>query len=304
MFRASEDLARIAYVSWLPTRSFVSFPVDSGAPLVWSGLELRRGDLVFHARGERSHQRTMGVSNWGLVSMPLQLLAAYGKILAGVEIIPPAEGCVLRPPPAAVRRLLRLHSKACNLAETRPEIVSHEEAARALEQELIHALVNCLAVDGERLSATPMRRHADIMVSFEGALPALAGRQPRMPELCATIGVRERTLRVCCSEFLGMSPGRYIQLRRLNMVRAELHRADPGTASVAEIAQRYQFSQLGRFAVTYRAVFGEMPSDTLRRAAINSPEPIDKPRGCPRRIRGGRRARRKLPPITKVDGGC
>ena len=88
-----------------------------------------------------------------------------------------------------------------------------------------------------------------------------------MPALCSAVGVPERTLRVCCTEFLGMSPTRYLLLRRLNMARSALRRADPATASVAEIARIYQFHEPGRFAVTYRTVFGEMPSTTLRRAS-------------------------------------
>jgi AraC-like DNA-binding protein len=174
--------------------------------------------------------------------------------------------------------LRHLHSKACNLAETKPQIMSHEEAARAFEQEFMHALVNCLTIDGQLPSMTPKRSRAGIMVSFESALSALGGRQLRTPELCAAIGVSDRTLRVCCSEFLGMSPARYMRLRRLNMVRAELHRADPKAASVATVARRYQFSELGRFAATYRAIFGEMPSDTLRRTGImNSCESVNGP---------------------------
>jgi AraC-like DNA-binding protein len=270
IFRAREDLARIAYLSLSPAQTFVSFPIGSGTPLLWSGLELRRGDIVFHARGERSHQRTMGAMQWGLVSLPPERLAAYGRALTGIEIVSPTAGRVLRPSPACVSLLLRLHAKACNLAETTPGIMSRKEAAQALEQEFIHALVNCLTIDGERPGVTARRHRADIMVSFEGALSALAGRRLHMPELCAAIGVKERTLRVCCSEFLGMSPGKYIRLRRLNMVRAELHRVDPSTASVAEIAQRHQFSELGRFAASYRAVFGELPSHTLRRTGIAS----------------------------------
>jgi len=43
--------------------------------------------------------------------------------------------------------------------------------------------------------------------------------------------------------------------------------ADPANTSVAEIARIYQFHEPGRFAVTYRTVFGEMPSTTLRRAS-------------------------------------
>src|SRR5258705_11708791 len=68
------------------------------------------------------------------------------------------------------------------------------------------------------------------MVRFEDALSALRGPQLNMPALCAAIGVPERTLRVCCAEFLGMSPARYLLLLRLNMVRSALRRAHPSTA--------------------------------------------------------------------------
>jgi transcriptional regulator GlxA family with amidase domain len=71
---------------------------------------------------------------------------------------------------------------------------------------------------------------------------------------------------MCCAEFLGVSPTRYLLLRRLNKARSALRRADPSTATVAEVARNYQFLELGRFAVTYRATFGESPSTTLQRS--------------------------------------
>jgi len=83
--------------------------------------------------------------------------------------------------------------------------------------------------------------------------------------LCELIGVTDRTLRSCCAEFIGISPQRYMLLRRLKQVRAALFDADPGTASVAELARHHGFTQLGRFAGMYRAVFGEPPSTTLGR---------------------------------------
>jgi AraC-like DNA-binding protein len=268
VFRGRENMPRIAYVSLSPARSFISFPLNCAPLPTWGGVELRPGDIVFHARGERTHQWTKGGSQWGLVSLPPRQLAVYGKALTEWELISPPVGRVLRPSPAAVAHLQRIHSKACRLAETKPEIIAHPEAARALEQELVHALVACLTADDAYGNLTTTRHHAEIMVRFEEALSARVGRQPSTPELCATIGVPERTLRICCTEFLGVSPGRYLRLRRLNMVRAALRGADPATARVAEIAQRYQFSELGRFAAAYRAIFGETPSATLRRGAI------------------------------------
>jgi AraC-like DNA-binding protein len=62
-----------------------------------------------------------------------------------------------------------------------------------------------------------------------------------------------------------MGPSEYIRLRRPNMVRAALLRRDAAGPSIAEVAARYGFAEPGRFAVTYRSVFGETPSTTLRR---------------------------------------
>ena len=63
-----------------------------------------------------------------------------------------------------------------------------------------------------------------------------------------------------------MSPTQYVLLRRLKEVREALRDADPGSANVAEVAHRFGFTELGRFAGTYRTTFGETPSATLRRA--------------------------------------
>jgi AraC-like DNA-binding protein len=270
MLRASENIPRIAFFSLSPAQVFVSFPASEGPPLTYGGFGLQFGDLVFHSCGERMHQRTDGESQWGLISLPPEQLAACAKALTGLKITLPPAGRVLRPSRSAAVRLLRLHSRACRLAETRHELIANPEVARALEQELLHALVNCLTADDANGNLKTRRHHADIMVRFEDALAAHSGPQLNMPALCSDIGVPERTLRVCCTEFLGVSPTRYILLRRLNMARSALRRADLATASVAKIARIHHFLEPGRFAVTYRTIFGEMPSSTLRRSLIKT----------------------------------
>ena len=262
VLRGYENLARIAYISLPPSRCFVSFPT-SEAPLIYDGIELHPGDLVFHSRGERMHQRTVGNGRWGLMSWLPTQLAHHRKSPNGRKIISPPVGRVLRPQRVAVTRLLRAHAKACHLAEAKDKSFGQPEAM-TLEHELLDALVDCLRAEDMSDKWVTRRRRADTMSRFEDALTADISRQLTMPALCAAIGVRERTFRVCCHEFLGMNPTRYVLLRRMNMARAALRRADPKTVSVAEIARSCQFSELGRFAVTYRTVFGELPSATLR----------------------------------------
>ena len=47
------------------------------------------------------------------------------------------------------------------------------------------------------------------------------------------------------------------------MARRALREATPDAMTVTDVATRYGFWQLGRFAVEYRSLFGELPSVTL-----------------------------------------
>ena len=95
------------------------------------------------------------------------------------------------------------------------------------------------------------------------------GEQPDdkfyLGDICAKMGISERTLRLHCHEQLGMSSNRYLWLRRMNQARRTLAHADPAKKMVTEVANDHGFAELGRFAVSYRKVFGESPSVTLRR---------------------------------------
>jgi transcriptional regulator GlxA family with amidase domain len=139
------------------------------------------------------------------------------------------------------------------------EVLANPEAARRLEQ--ADAGLGCLSqhATSENRSAS---RHDRIMQRFHAVLEENIGSALYVPDLCAAIGVPERTLRTCCLENLGMSPKEYLSLRRMNMARHDLREADPTATTVTNIAMRYGFWELGRFAVGYRRLFGEAPSAT------------------------------------------
>jgi transcriptional regulator GlxA family with amidase domain len=61
-----------------------------------------------------------------------------------------------------------------------------------------------------------------------------------------------------------MSPKRFVLRERLYEVRRALRDADATSGTVTTIATDHGFFELGRFAGTYKAVFGETPSATLR----------------------------------------
>jgi TolB-like protein len=89
-------------------------------------------------------------------------------------------------------------------------------------------------------------------------------REVTVPELAQFARVTERTLRKHFQSFLGRSPAGYWRCMRLGGARDELL-VTTKHGSISEIAARYGFHHLGRFAAEYRRCFGESPSTTLHR---------------------------------------
>lgn len=77
-------------------------------------------------------------------------------------------------------------------------------------------------------------------------------------------GVGVRLLQESFKQHVGVPPLAYLRRLRLDGVHAELVRADPWQVTVSEVAFRWGFTHLGRFAIAYRERYGESPSQTLK----------------------------------------
>ncbi len=92
--------------------------------------------------------------------------------------------------------------------------------------------------------------------------------------LCRRIGVSRRNLFYAFDELLGLSPHRYRHALRLNAVRRAIKAEPRGEAAIADLAWRAGFAHPSRFAADYRRLFGERPSETLRRTRSLDPRRI------------------------------
>ncbi len=85
-----------------------------------------------------------------------------------------------------------------------------------------------------------------------------------MEQLVDVSGVSARALFDGFRRFRGTSPMAYAKAVRLDRAREDLQNAMPGD-TVTEIACRWGFYQFGRFAAQYKRMYGELPSETLRK---------------------------------------
>jgi AraC-like DNA-binding protein len=201
--------------------------------------------------------------HYGSLSLSTDDLAAFGRALVGRDLNEHSGSRMMRPEPAAMSRLLRLHEATGHLAETAPEVLAIPAVAKGMEQALVCAMVACLTDTAATKSCRPSQQ--TVLRQFEQVLEANLDEPLYLPEICAAIGVQGRTLRRLCQEHLGVSPHRYLWLRRMDQTRRALILADPRAKTVTEIAANHGFWEFGRFAVTYKQLFGEAPSVTLRR---------------------------------------
>ena len=88
-----------------------------------------------------------------------------------------------------------------------------------------------------------------------------------VPELARRVGVSTRGLQAGFAQHVGQSPMSYLRTVRLRCCHADLRAADPVRCTVADLAARWGFTHLGRFAARYRDRYGRAPSDTLRETA-------------------------------------
>ena len=139
------------------------------------------------------------------------------------------------------------------------------EASSSLEQALLGELVT-LATDPRfaRLSGTSRIDRRTVLEKVERHLDARPSEPVYVADLCEATGLAERTLRFILVEQYGTSPIRLLRCRRLCQLRRHLRAECGGAGSLARIASRFGFRHMGTLAADYRALFGELPSETRR----------------------------------------
>lgn len=86
----------------------------------------------------------------------------------------------------------------------------------------------------------------------------------KLGDIANATGVCSRLLQKAFSCHCSCSPMRFVTLARLHRVRQELTQASTNT-KIVDVMMQYQFTQGGKFAKEYHQLFGEKPSETLKR---------------------------------------
>ncbi|MFO1061060.1 MAG: helix-turn-helix domain-containing protein [Dongiaceae bacterium] len=239
---------------------------QDGAPFAVNGIDLDPAVLVMSRPAEEHFLRVPADCRWATMTLTPDALGTAWAALTGEDRGPRITVGVVRPGAADFARLRARHHSIMRLVEGRLDLAHHPEVARAADQALLAALTECLAGHPEMVvPETGGRGRTVVLRRFYELLEESEGLPLYVTEACTRLGVSVRTLHTACMEHTGLSPHRFMSLRRMHLARRALTAADPARATVTGIAADLGFWELGRFSVRYRRLFGESPSATLAR---------------------------------------
>jgi len=136
---------------------------------------------------------------------------------------------------------------------------------RLLAEDLLDSITDIVISGNFEQTKSCLQRQQQLVKKAEDFVWSYPVLPPRYDTMCANLGTSERSLRYAFKACTGMSAGTYLKAFRLNQVRSELKTRSPQSTRVQDVAFGWGFSHMGQFAADYKRLFGEPPSETLRR---------------------------------------
>jgi len=162
-------------------------------------------------------------------------------------------------------RLLAMFSEALLNADLGDTPDREQELEQAMLGELLSALSD---PDCDRRQRHASSTHSFIVerchrLTVEGTFNA-----PSVFELCERLQISRRTAQNSFRRVAETTPVHYLRSVRLNGVRRELMSTLASEQSIGDTASTWGFFHLSHFAADYQELFGELPSQTRRAAAL------------------------------------
>lgn len=236
------------------------------APAYWNGTSIDETTLICFEPQREFELRTPRLAECVGFTVPEENLRRFLEAHEGAVLASPLAGRSIATSQEARRRpLFDLLLAALQTAEARPEAFASEATHRMLNHALLEALLYAADARDDAAPVRDLSRAPAIARKGREFIDAHVDEPFTVTDLCRAIGCSRRALQYAFEKVFGVNPVAYVRAVRLDGARRDLKNAGPDT-TVQAMAARWGFWHLPRFAQSYAAMFGERPSDTLRRA--------------------------------------
>jgi AraC family ethanolamine operon transcriptional activator len=166
----------------------------------------------------------------------------------------------------AVDRLRTLISKYQFFLDKNPFLISSKGFSAEVNTEVSKKMADCLT----KCCDFPESRHrvdkSKVWRRIETFFDNCLEPDIKVMDLYRIARVSERTLLRLFKARFGISPKTYINAVRLNGLHRDLKKTGMGKVKIVESANSWGFWHMGQLAKDYKKMFGELPSQTLRKS--------------------------------------
>lgn len=238
-------------------------PIAAEKATLVNGIKLGPGDLIWLAPDEPCHIVRMSPSYWVDICLessvverwldgPNQVLTR--DVAAHTCVVPARDH--LTNLLLVVREAFRLH-----------RFLANDQQFKGMKSTLSDTLADCLRAifagqcHGDVICRMP-GRHSGILQATLELIDSSDACMPATDVMRSASHTTERTIRNVFHEFFGISPHRYLMLRRLHSIRRAI-RDGQARENITSICARHNVWDFGRFSGQYKDCFGVLPSADL-----------------------------------------
>lgn len=233
-------------------------------------MALENNEIQIYPPGVELLYHASGPSRWVNFVVPEESLQEFAMARMGRPIRMSRHAAYsLRLRNGGRRLLTRLTDDALDLAHSlepiggiSPELGS--EIYHSLLGSYVEQLFDSTPLNKPEKSATEIRHH-QLITACERLVLSGEDTDIAMAEIAKRSGYSLRSLELIFRRSVGMTPGRWFMTARLNGALRDLLSSEQDR-TVSEVAMKWGFRHVSRFSQYYRNAFGELPSETLKRA--------------------------------------
>lgn len=244
-----------------PGSVLLGIPGSRGAEIRWNGLCVASGDLI-SAQGYVAVY-ALGAARFFTVMLDLiELRRRYPAASELFECFEQSSGHPTLWRGTDVRRL------RAYLGELLRRARFPDRSPLSAERHLFPLVAAAIGAKSEAVKPSHSQsRRIKAVLDCQMYMLARRGESVTLLELSAISGLRPRSLINAFQAVTSLSPMAFLRALRLARVREALSDGSAFHARVIDVATDWGFWHMGHFTAAYRAMFGETPSETLRRGA-------------------------------------
>ncbi len=153
------------------------------------------------------------------------------------------------------------------LALHKPNLFQNPHFEKLVIDDFVPLLISHIPIKLNSKSFVKPSRRAKLIAQAEQKMLAHLETPLTLKQLAENLGSSSCALSFGFKDLFGVSPMRYLKVRRLHAVRQRLKASEPENCTIAILASEFGFYSPSHFTKDYKAMFGELPSETLRKKA-------------------------------------